>query len=196
MIGALEEQAELMTAEQLLTYHAPDKCVELVRGRLVLKEPPGWQHGEVMARMSVVLSNHLLQEQAAHALPAPRGRVACGDPGFTLFRAPDTVRAPDVAYVARDRLARPTPRGFPELAPDLAVEIRSPGDRTGEVLAKVADWLNAGSLLVWVIDPGRRIATVYRADGSMRMLEPDDALEGEDVLPGFSCPLRALITDE
>lgn len=86
MIGAQEEQAELMTAEQLLTYHAPNKRVVLVRGRLVVKEPPGWEHGEVMARMSLLLGNHVAQEQAAHAWPAPGGRVACGDdvlPGFS-----------------------------------------------------------------------------------------------------------------
>lgn len=195
MIAAHEESAELMTAEQLLTYHAPNKRVELVRGRLVVKEPPGWQHGEVMVRVATALSMHVSQEQARHGWSAPRGRLACGDPGFTLFRDPDTVRAPDVAYVARERLVLPNPAGFAERAPDLAVEIRSPTDRTGEILAKVADWLEAGSRLVWVIDPVRRTAAVYRADGSMAMVDEHGALSGEDVLPGFTHALGALFRD-
>jgi Uma2 family endonuclease len=103
--------------------------------------------------------------------------------------------APDVAYVSRERLVLPNPAGFAERAPDLAVEIRSPTDRPAEVWAKVADWLEAGSSLVWVIDPARRMATVYRADGSMAMVDEHGALSGENVLPGFTHPLGALIED-
>ena len=75
------------------------------------------------------------------------------------------------------------------MAPDLAVEVLSPNDRAGEVLAKVADWLSAGCRLVWVVDPVRRLARVYRADGSESHVAEPDGLVGEDVLPGFACPL-------
>jgi Uma2 family endonuclease len=75
------------------------------------------------------------------------------------------------------------------LAPDLAVEVVSPSDRAGEVQAKVSDWLTAGSRLVWGIDPGRKRAVVYREDGTVDLLANQDALSGEDVLPGFSCSL-------
>lgn len=71
------------------------------------------------------------------------------------------------------------------MAPDLAVEVLSPGNRAGEVHARVADWLNAGTSLVWVIDPVRRVARVYRADGTASVVYEDAALEGEAVLPGF-----------
>ncbi len=79
------------------------------------------------------------------------------------------------------------------LAPDLVVEILSPGDRPGEVLGKVADWLSAGTRLVWVVDPERRLARVYRAEGAEAIVTPDQVLQGEDVVPGFACPLETVL---
>ena len=98
-----------------------------------------------------------------------------------------------MAFIRRDRLPDPEPLGFPDLAPDLVVEVLSPGDRPGDILAKVADWLSAGTRLVWVVDPLRRVARVYRQDGSETIVTADRALEGEDVLPGFACPLEAVM---
>jgi Uma2 family endonuclease len=80
-----------------------------------------------------------------------------------------------------------------ELAPDLVIEVLSPNDRPGEILAKVADWLEAGSRLVWVIDPERRIGRIYRQDGTESSITADGQLDGEDVLPGFSCPLAVIL---
>ena len=95
--------------------------------------------------------------------------------------------------VRRDRVPAPEPSGFLELAPELIVEVLSPRDRPGEVLAKVADWLTAGTQLVWVVDPERRVARVYRGDGSEAIVEADEALDGEDVLPGFACRLSEVL---
>ncbi|MGH7712130.1 MAG: Uma2 family endonuclease, partial [Gemmatimonadaceae bacterium] len=97
------------------------------------------------------------------------------------------------AFVRRDRIPDPLPIGFAALAPDLAAEVLSPDDRPGEVLAKVADWLSAGTRLVWVIDPARRDARIYRADGTESHLNVEEALEGEDVLAGFTEPLAELV---
>ena len=174
-----------MTAEELLHLNLPNKRTELVRGILVVREPAGYQHGDVAARLLSVIANHVY----AHDL----GRVFAAETGFTVARNPDTVRAPDVAFVSTARLPDPPPRGFAELAPDLSVEVLSPDDRPGEVLAKVADWLSAGSRLVWVVDPIRVSARVYRADGSESMLNETDLLSGEDVLPGFECELRTVV---
>lgn len=113
--------------------------------------------------------------------------------GFKLASNPDTVRGPDVAFISRPRLPEPEPVGYPALAPDLVVEIRSPGDRPGEVLGKVADWLSAGARLVWVIDPERRLGRVYRADGGEEIVTAEQSLLGEDVLPGFACALAAIL---
>src|SRR2546422_3626568 len=79
------------------------------------------------------------------------------------------------------------------LGPDLVVEVLSPGDRPGETLAKIADWLSAGTRLVWVIDPERRLARIYRQDGSESILGEADTLQGEDILPGFACKLGAVL---
>ena len=175
----------LMTAEELLYTNVPNKRTELVRGRLIVHEPPGGRHGYVAANLAFRLSQHVDLTGA--------GAVFVGDVGFTLQRGPDTVRGPDVAFVRKDRLPEPVPTSYLAFAPDLVVEVLSPGDRPGEVLAKVGDWLDAGARLVWVIDPERRLARVYRADGAELMLAETDQLRGEDVLPGFSCTVASIL---
>ncbi|MGH7700047.1 MAG: Uma2 family endonuclease [Gemmatimonadales bacterium] len=174
-----------MTADALLRVHLPDKRVELVRGVLVVREPPGYVHGEVTARVTRALMDHA----DAHDL----GRVLAGDPGFQLATDPDTVRGPDVAFVRRERLPHPSPPGYAGFAPDLVVEVLSPGDRPGDVLGKVAEWISAGTRLVWVIDPERRLARVYRDDGGETLVTADGGLDGEAVLPGFSCSLASIL---
>src|SRR4029077_17708918 len=155
-VPVMSPPADLMTADDLLHTPAPHKRTELVRGVLVVREPAGGLHGVVALNLGAELAGYVKRTGA--------GRVFAAETGFQLATGPDTVRAPDVAFVRRDRLPEPTPRGFPRLAPDLAVEVLSPGDRAGEVLAKVADWLSAGTRLVWVIDPERRLAPGYRHD--------------------------------
>ena len=174
----------LLTAEELMYVNVPGKQTELVRGVLVLHEPPGLRHGQISLR----IASALLQYADAHAL----GTVVA-EAGFILARGPDTVRGPDVAFIKRGRLPDPTPVGFAELGPDLAVEVLSPGNRPGEVLARVADLLSAGTALIWMIDPERRVARVYRQDGTESIVQADSALEGEDVIPGFTCPLDTLL---
>ena len=177
-------QRAIVTADDLERLTPPNMCSELVRGVMVVREPPGYRHGRVAARLAKFLMDHVDQRSL--------GEVLAAETGFKLATNPDTVRAPDVAFIRRNRLPDPPPAGFAELGPDLVVEVLSPGDRPGEVLAKVADWLSAGSALVWVVDPARRRARVYRADGGEALVAEDGVLEGEDVLPGFACPLAAL----
>jgi len=174
-----------LTAEQLWYVSLPDKRVELVRGVLVVREPTGMRHG----RVTVALTRRLADYVDDHAL----GVVYAADTGFTLARAPDTVRAPDISFIRRERIPDPEPPGFPDLAPDLVVEVLSPGDRPGELLAKVGEYLTAGTRLVWVIDPVRRLARVYRHDGTEVVLSENEPLDGEDVVPGFACPLNTIL---
>lgn len=183
-MSAPAEVPSFMTAEELLRLNIPNKRTELVRGVLVVREPAGYQHGNVAAVILAAIASHVY----ANSL----GRVFAAETGFTLRRNPDTVRAPDVAFISTARLPDPPPRGFAELAPDLAVEVLSPDDRPGEVLTKVGDWLNAGARLVWVVDPIHVAARVYRADGTESILGETDALGGEDVLPGFEFALSAI----
>lgn len=177
--------AEPMTADELFALDLPNKQVELVRGRLFVREPPGARHGEVAMRIAFEIMKHV----EAHAL----GRVFAAETGFHLFSKPDTVRAPDVAFVRRDRIQGPVPVKYLAMSPDLAVEVLSPDDRPGRVLAKVGDWLEGGSAIVWVVDPVRCTARVHRADGSVSLLQSDAVLFGDGVLPGFELPLTSVL---
>jgi len=174
-----------LTADDLLRLNLQDKRTELVRGALVVREPAGYRHGQVAAEMARVLATHVKTNGL--------GAVFAAETGFTLFQDPDTVRAADVAFVGRARLPDPPPRGFAILAPDLVVEVLSPDDRPGEIATKVADWLLAGSRLVWIVDPVGRRARVYRADGTDATLGEHDALDGETVLPGLRIPLVTIL---
>jgi Uma2 family endonuclease len=175
----------LMSADELLHLNLPNKRTELVRGVLVVREPPGGRHGRITAELARVIANHVVDRAL--------GTVYAGDTGFTLARGPDTVRGPDVAFVGKSRVPAHDPVGYIELGPDLVVEVVSPASRPAEVLAKVADWLRAGTRLIWLIDPLRRVARVYRADGSESLVAEDQTLEGEDVLPGFSLNLKTIL---
>ena len=173
-----------MTAIELIKLDIPGKSTELVRGRLIVREPPGTYHGRVQSKLNVRVGVFV----DAHELGAVFGQ----DTGFQIASDPDTVRAPDLAFVVRERVALIRPRGYAALAPDLVAEILSHDDRPGEVTAKVGEWLAAGVQIVWVIDPERRTAHVHRADGSIAVIASDGALEGEQLLPGFVCPLAEL----
>jgi Uma2 family endonuclease len=175
----------LLTADDLPRFSPVDKDVELVRGRLIVREPPGTRHGVIAANLAYYLSDFVRR----HGL----GLVAGQDTGFKIATDPDTVRAPDVAFIGRERAGLIGARGYAEAAPDLLAEILSPDDRPAEVLAKVADWLAGGTKIVWVVDPERREARVYRQDGSLAVLGNDDSLDGEDVLPGFTCRLSEIL---
>lgn len=184
-IARMGSQMRLMTAAELLDSDIPSKATELIRGRLVVREPPGAWHGMIAARLTVRLGQHAYAHGA--------GEVIAQDTGFLIARDPDTVRAPDVAFVSSARVAAIGRHGYAPIAPDLAVEILSPGDAPGEVLEKVADWLRAGARLVWVIDPRHNVAQVHRSEGTISIVVEDGALDGEDVLPGFSCRLREIL---
>lgn len=178
-------QTRTYTADELLRLRLPGKRLELVRGLLVVREPAGYRHGRVAAELGHLLSVHVKANDL--------GQVLAAETGFKLTAQPDTVRAPDVAFVSRERAPEPEPTGYAELAPDLVVEVLSPDDRPGAVLAKVADWLEAGTQLVWVVDPERRQVRVYRADGSESVVVAGDTLDGENVVPGFTCSLDSIL---
>jgi Uma2 family endonuclease len=184
MIAGFAGAEGLMTAEELLRLDVRDKSTELVRGRLVVREPPSTYHGRVQSNLNFRVAGFV----HAHRLGAVFGQ----DTGFKIASDPDTVRAPDLAFVIRERAMLISPRGYAALAPELVAEILSPDDRPGEMLAKVGEWLEAGVQIVWVIDPELKVARVYRSDGSVTTVASDAGLDGERLLPGFSCALGEL----
>ncbi|MGH7588020.1 MAG: Uma2 family endonuclease [Gemmatimonadota bacterium] len=181
------EQGALLTLDEFERLPDDESRTELVRGRLVREPPAGMDHGWLANRLAVLIS--LFVDR--HAL----GEVFTNDTGFVLFEEPPTVRAPDVAFVSRDRLPPPEESvGFGHLAPDLAVEIISPSNTAIEILAKVEDYLEAGTRLVWVVEPSRRRVAVYRSQDELHLLSETDELDGKDVLPGFSVKVAEIFT--
>ena len=174
--------SRLKTVEDL--YALPDDGLhyELVHGEFVSEPPPGGRHGRIAAR--------LVQRIGAHAEAHRLGVVLTCDSGFVLHREPDTVRAPDVAFVSYERykafgdetLALPGP-------PDLAIEVLSPSDTAAKMHAKVADYLAAGTPLVWVVDPDRRQVRSYRNLLEPQVAAESDELAADDLLPGLSLPV-------
>lgn len=166
----------------------PDEAsrMELVRGQVVREPPAGFEHGALAVRIATCLDSFVRQ----HGL----GKVLGAETGFVLFDDPPTVRAPDVAFVTRDRLPSDT-RGFGRLAPDLAVEIVSPSNTVAEIQDKVFDYLDAGTKLVWVVEPRGRTVTVYRSRDEIRILTSSQELEGDEVLPGFRIELLEFFDD-
>ena len=175
---------KLMTAEELLMLPKGDaRRFELIRGVLIEKMPTGDPHGE-----SVNLTGYALPHYArSHRY----GVVRSGDPGYRLESDPDTVRAPDVAWFAPGRLIRGR-RGYPEIAPDLAIEIKSPSNSWPEIISKAQMWLCYGSREAWVGDPETVSVRIYRPNAAPVVLGADDVLDGGDLLPGFSIPVRDL----
>ncbi len=186
MAKPLVKQTAVMTAEELERLAIPGKVTELIRGQLIVREPPGTRHGMIAATLCYLLANFVR--------PQKLGAVFAQDTGFKIESDPDTVRAPDVAFLSTARLGAVGRRGYAAVAPDLAAEVVSPDDRAGEVLTKVGAWLSAGTKLVWVVDPDREEVRVYRPDGSAKIIHGDATLDGEDVLPGFSCDVREILS--
>jgi Uma2 family endonuclease len=171
-----------MTAEELWQLPDDDHQYDLIDGVLYRMAPPGGDHGYLSVELSRRIANFV---EPSHA-----GRTHA-DTGFILSREPaDTVLAPDVAFVRADRIVPPDRhRGFLDQAPDLAIEVRSPGNTRAELARMAAIYLRAGVSLVWLVDPDRRTITVRDAAAGTRILSADDELEGGSVLPGFRLPL-------
>jgi Uma2 family endonuclease len=175
-----------MTADDLLRLPEIDRRYELIDGVLYERPFNGIEHGFVVSGISFRLG--LFLDRHAEV----GGELCAGGTGFWLRRDPDTVLAPSLSYVAKERLVRVWVDGYPELAPDLVVEVVSPNDTASEIQRKTDEWLQAGARLVWVLYPATRSAMVYRTDGTAQLLHPDDTLTGEPVLPGFTCRLGDL----
>lgn len=175
----------LMTAEELFKMPDTKYGYELVKGELIKMSPPGGRHSELTANLSALLWNYVKSRRL--------GMVCTGEPGFILFRDPDTVRAPDVAFISQERIPpEGVPTEFWPLAPDLAVEVISPDDRYSEIQEKLADYFHADTKLVWFVDSSRRTIAIYRSLTEVRILTGSDTLDGGDVIVGFSCSVAEI----
>jgi Uma2 family endonuclease len=166
------------TADELFVMPDDGYRYELVEGELIRMSPAGNEHGRVTVRITSPLFVYV----EAHHL----GTVYAAETGFVIEENPDTVRAPDVAFVSQERLEASGPiKSYWRGAPDLAVEVVSPGDTVGEVEGKVAQWLASGTRMVWVVSPKLQSVTVYKSLKDIVTLTEKDHLEGDNVVPGF-----------
>ncbi len=177
-----------LTADDVLHLRVPDDAIgyEFVDGRPVPVMPASAIHGRLILEVACRLQRHV-------EAVGPAGEVWIGA-GFVLGlrRDRERMRGPDVSYILSERIVGMVPDRLFRGVPDLAVEIdlasgKNPGGRE-----RVVDYLEAGVRRVWVIDPHSRKATVYRPDGNTRLVRAGEALEGEDVVPGFRLPLAEL----
>lgn len=182
-MGTTATAKKLMTAEEFCDWaHQPEqenKWFELVRGEVIELPSPTKPHGFICFNFSRILGNFIYE--------LGHGYITCNDSGVILERDPDTVRGPDVAlYEDASTFAELHPK-YGEVPPRLAVEVLSPSDRLGKVMRKIMDYLHNGVELVWLIDPETRNVTVYRPGKEAYVVEENQDLTGEDVLPGFRC---------
>jgi Uma2 family endonuclease len=171
-----------ITDEELLRLPKDGNKYEVVDGELRMS-PAGLRHERIVARLIRLLGQFVEERHLGDVLGSN-----------LLYILPSgNKRAPDVSFVAAGRLERFRHAVFPELAPDLAVEVISPGDSPRQVLDRVGEYLQAGVRLVWVIEPEGRTASIYRTLTDVRNVEESGSLEGDDVLPGFRCALSDLL---
>jgi Uma2 family endonuclease len=169
-----------MTADELLLLPRGRFRYELIKGELKTMSPAGAEHGAVIMNLAAPLGVYV----KTHKL----GVVFGAETGFKLASNPDTVRAPDIAFISRARIEQTgIPKGFGTGSPDLAVEVLSPNDRDAQVKEKTAEWLANGARAVWLVDPKRQNVTVYRSLNDVTTLMEADELDGQDVVPGFRC---------
>lgn len=166
-----------------------DSCAryELIRGELCAMPNNSAEHGNKTARLSGSIGVFVEENNL--------GECFAAGTHFTIARNPDTTLAPDFAFIARERLTNIPPRGYLHLAPNLIIETRSSGDTRREFAFKAAHWLYVGVRLVWALDPSTRSLTVHHNGVPPVTLTSEDTLSGEDVLPGFTLPLRRLFRE-
>ena len=175
----------LLTGEDLWKIVADGSRYELSRGELVPMTPVGIRHATVVSNLDRMLGGHV--KEKGLGIVGPEG-------GFYLSRNPDTLRAPDVAFISKERLEKAggIPEKFADFPPDLAVEVLSPEDTVSAIQKKVEEYLAAGVPLIWVVDPANQKVTVYRSLQDVKILSTEQELEGGEVIPGFRAKIAQI----
>lgn len=174
----------LLTAEQFAALPDDGRIIELVKGVVIEMPPPSFRYCEVCANIAGELRQYVKARQL--------GRVVSNDAGIVTDRDPDSVRGADVAYFSYERLPRTVrPDPYPEVAPELVFEVRSPSDRTRALMAKVLEYLDAGVKVVCVVDPEREVVSAHTDDEFARVLNAADELTLPEVFPDFRVAVRS-----
>lgn len=170
----------LMTADELLKLPRGRFRYRLVKGELITMSPAESEHGAIVVNLTVLLGHHVKANKL--------GIVFGAETGFIIAENPDTVLAPDVAFISQEHIPESgIPKKYWPGAPDLAVEVLSLGDTAREVEQKVNQWPTAGARLVWTVNPKRKNVIVHHTSKEVATFAETDELDGEDVVPGFRC---------
>jgi Uma2 family endonuclease len=175
----------LMTAEELIKLPGGQYRYELVKGELLTMSPSGATHGAVTVNLTLPIATYI----KANGL----GTVFAAETGFILTRDPDTVLAPDISFIRKDRLG-PLSSGYLEIAPDLAVEVISTTKTMSKVEKKTAQWLSFGVRSVWMVNCQNRTVEIVSASGSRHLFSEPAELVDDEVLPGFRVPVSEIFT--
>ena len=166
------------TAAELLSFVADGNRCELINGEVIMMSPAGGRHGKVAMKLGMLLANHVEEKQL--------GVTFAAETGFLISTNPDSVRAPDVAFLSSKKWKSVKDEtGYLPVAPDLVAEVVSPNDSSTAVEAKSQMWLEAGVHLVMVVDPEVKTVRVYRSTSQIEVLHLGDTLDAGDVVAGW-----------
>ena len=167
-----------MTLEEFL--ESDLEGYEYVEGELIPKMPTSLNHGKIISKLLLRLLPHVYENELGDVYPADTG-----------FRVGERLLVPDIAFVSTARIPDDMDKASP-IPPDLAVEVVSPTDVLSRLVEKAFAYLEAGTQLVWVVEPKSKTVMVYRSETDIKLLTRNDTLTGEDVVEGFSCPVVEL----
>ena len=167
-----------MTAEEFLENDVPG--YEYAKGELIPMSPATRRHGKISINIIRHLDRYVYENELGELYTAE-----------TIFQVGDRMMKPDVAFVSTDRLDIDEDKTFP-IPPDLAIEVISPTDVHYRIVRKAFDYLEAGTRLVWVLDPVAKAVTVYRSESDIETLTHAATLTGEEIVPRFVCSVGQL----
>lgn len=176
----------LVKGKELLDHPEWGRC-ELIKGRVISSSPSKGPHGAIAGTIHGYL--------ALHVIPNDLGLVVAAETGIYIKTDPDTIRAPDVAFIRKERLPKDgLPDDFLTIAPDLAVEVVSPSDKFPDVVEKAEQFLDAGVKTVWIVEPRNKAVHIYRKGQPVLLIHAQDTLTDAEILPGFALPLNKVFS--